>query len=84
MKITKETINDHLIDYQLKMIGKTIDEAIKTKEWFSKWTMTQEEHEKFKKYALQLIKITLKSSKVRTEKIFSWFNLEFGLRIHKT
>ena len=81
MKINRETIADHLVDYQLNMIGRTIAEAIKTEKWYSEWTMTDEQHEQLKAYALPLIKKIFKCNKKRAEGIFGWFNLQFGLRI---
>lgn len=81
MKINRETIADHLVDYQLNMVGRTIAEAIKTEKWYSEWTMTEEQHEQFRAYALPLIKKIFKCNKKRAEGIFGWFNLQFGLRI---
>jgi hypothetical protein len=80
-KINRENVAEHLIDYQLDMIGKSIQEAHMTKEWYSKWTMTTEQHEAFKAYALPLIKKVFKCNKSRAESTFNWFDLQFGLRI---
>jgi len=81
MAINRTNVADHLVDYQLSMVGRTVAEAIKTDEWYSKWTMTTEQHEQFKAYAIPLIKKVFKCNKKRAESIFSWFNLQFGLRI---
>ena len=80
-KINRETIAEHLIDYQLSMIDKSMQEAYMTKEWYSKWTMTTEQHEVFKAYALPLIKKVFKCNKSKAESTFDWFDLQFGLRI---
>jgi len=80
-KINRENIADHLLDYQLGMIDKSTQEAHMTKEWYNKWTMTQEQHDQFKAYALPLIKKVFKCNKSRAESTFDWFDLEFGLRI---
>jgi hypothetical protein len=81
IKINRTNIADHLVDYQLSMIGKTIAEAMKTEQWYSKWTMTQEQHEQFKAYAIPVIKKVFKCNKARAERTFAWFDLQFGLRI---
>lgn len=81
MKINRTNIGDHLVDYQLNMIGKTIAEAYKTNEWYSKWTMTDKQHEELKAYAIPLLKKVFKCNKKRAEGIFGWFDLQFGLRI---
>ena len=80
-KINRENVADHLVDYQLGIIGKSMQEAYMTKEWYSKWTMTTEQHEAFKVYALPLIKKVFKCNKARAESTFQWFDLQFGLRI---
>jgi len=80
-KINRENIADHLLDYQLGMIDKSMIEAYQTKEWYSKWTMTQEQHDLFKAYAIPLIKKVFKCRKERAVQTFDWFDLEFGLRI---
>jgi hypothetical protein len=80
-KINRENIAEHLVDYQLEMVGKSMQEAHMTKEWYSKWTMTTEQHEAFKAYALPLLKKVFKCNKSRAESTFNWFDLKFGLRI---
>ena len=80
-KINRENIGDHLVDYQLGIIGKSMQEAYMTREWYSKWTMTQEQHDKFKAYAIPLMKKVFKINKGRAEANFQWFDLQFGLRI---
>jgi len=81
MKINRENISEHLLDYQLDMIGKSIQEAHMTREWYDKWTMTQEQHDAFKAYALPLLKKVFKCNKSRAESTFDFFDLQFGLRI---
>lgn len=84
VKINRENIGDHLVDYQLTMVGKTVAEAMKTPEWYSKWTMTDEQQNQLRDYAIPLIKKIFKCNKKRAEGIFGWFLLQFGLRIDNT
>lgn len=80
-KINRTNIAEHLIRYQLEMIGKTWEEAQVDDMWFFNWTMTEEQHNQFKGYSIPLIKKVFKCNKLRAEHTFSWFILEFGLRI---
>lgn len=80
-KINRENIADHLVDYQLGMVGKSTQEAHMTKEWYDKWTMTQEQHDEFKAYAIPLLRKVFRCNKARAEGIFAWFDLQFGLRV---
>jgi hypothetical protein len=81
MKINRLNVSDHLIEYQLNMVGKTIEDAKKDDMWFFNWTITQEQADEFKAYAIPLLKKVFKCNKSRAEGIFSWFFLEFGLRV---
>ena len=81
MKVNRYNIADHLVEYQLNMVGKTIEEAKKDDMWFFNWTMTQQQADELKAYAIPLIKKVFKCNKSRAESTFSWFFLEFGLRI---
>jgi hypothetical protein len=80
-KINRENIGEHLVRYQLEMVGKTWEEALADNLWYSNWTMTQEQHDEFKKYAIPLIKKIFKCNKERANRTFAWFDLQFGLRI---
>ena len=40
-KITRENLGDHLIEFQLKMVGRTVEDALKYPWWFSNITMTK-------------------------------------------
>lgn len=82
----KETINrtniaNHLIEYQLKMIGKTIEDVKDDEKWYSNNTMTQKQLEEFKIYAIPLLKKTFKFNKTKAESTFSWFIFQYGLKI---
>lgn len=80
-KINRTNISDHLVEYQLKMIGKTVLDVSGDEKWYHTNTMTQEQHEEFKAYAIPLLKKIFKFNKSRAEKTFGWFDLQFGLRI---
>lgn len=79
--INRTNITNHLIEYQLNMIGKTIKDAEKLEDWYYQFTLTQKQHEVFKGYAIPLIKKIFKCSKTKAEQTFDWFNLNLGLRI---
>lgn len=81
-KINRANISEHLIEYQLAMIGKTIEEAKRTEFWYTDWTITEEQYEEFRKYAIPLLKKVFKFNTRKAESTFQWFNLQFGLRIN--
>lgn len=80
-KINRTNITDHLIEYQLKMIGKTVEDVKSDEKWYYNNTFTQEQHDELKAYAIPLLKKIFKFNKAKAESTFSWFDLQFGLRI---
>ena len=81
-KVKRENLADHLVKYQLAMVGKTWEDAEKDPWWFSNITMTQEQFDEFMRYAIPLTKKVLKCNKARAQRAMDWFNLQFGLRIY--
>jgi len=81
-KITRENISEHLVRYQLEMVGKTWEDAQADQWWFSNITMRQDQFADFMKYALPLVKKVFRCNKAKAQRILDWFNLQFGLRIY--
>lgn len=84
MKIKREDMAMHLVEYQLKMVGKSLEDAKADQQWFYNITMNQEQFLQFRKYALFQIQKTYKCNKRKAEATFDWFNLQFGLRVVPT
>ena len=80
-KINRLNIAEHLLEYQLNMIGKTMHDAMKNDIWFAEWTLTDEQHIEFEKYAIPLLKKVFKFNTNKAKETFQWFDLQFGLRI---
>ena len=80
-KVNRANITRHLIEYQLDMVGKRLVDTLDDDMWYFNWTMNQEQHEEFKRYANPLIKKIFKCNKSRAEQTFDWFDMQFGLRI---
>lgn len=80
-KINRTNISDHLVEYQLQMVGKTIADVTGDEQWYYNNTFTPEQFEEFKAYAIPLLKKIFKFNKSKAESTFEWFNLQFGLRI---
>jgi hypothetical protein len=81
-KISRTNINDHLIEYQLNLIGKTIKDIEDDETWYNTNTMSPEQHEQLKAYAIPLLKKVFKFNKAKAEQTFNWFDLSYGLRIN--
>lgn len=82
-RVNRTNISEHLVEYQLKMIGKTFSDVEGDEKWYYNNTMTEEQHQEFKRYAIPLLKKIFKFNKARAEETFGWFSLQFGLRIKK-
>jgi hypothetical protein len=80
-KVNRDNITRHLVEYQLGMVGKTMLDTLDDDKWYFNITMTQEQHEEFKRYAIPLLKKIFKFNKTKADATFNWFNLAYGLRI---
>lgn len=80
-KITRKNIGEHLLEYQLALIDKTVYEAKLDDMWIFNWTLTTEQYVQFRTYAIALLKKTFRYNKAKAESTFSWFYSKFGLMI---
>ena len=81
MKITKDTLVDHLIEKQLSYINKTIDDIKSDPEWYANNSLTKSQYEEFKVHACEIIKKLFRYSKSYTEKQFEMLYFAYGLNI---
>ncbi len=44
-KITRENICKHLIEYQLSLVDKTLEDALKDDLWYFNYTLTEKQFE---------------------------------------
>jgi hypothetical protein len=77
-KINRFNIAEHLVDVQLKMVNRTMFEAMQNPDWFHEWTMTTEQYEKLKAYAIPLLKKTFKFNTNKAKSTFDFFRLNYG------
>ncbi len=80
-KINRFNIAEHLVDVQLKMVNRTMFEAMQNPDWFHEWTMTTEQYEKLKVYAIPLLKKVFKFNTNKAKSTFDFFMLQYGLKI---
>ena len=81
MKLTRENLVQHLQSYQAELVGADLDEMKKDPFWYSNNTITPEQQEVFRNYAVNTIKRVLKCSQVYAEKQYSWFDLGYGFKL---
>lgn len=79
--INRINITEHLIEYELNMVGKTINEAKSDPTWYSTNTFTRSQYEVFKSYAIPLLRKVFKFNKKKAEETFGWFDIQYGLRV---
>lgn len=79
--ITRENIGQHLLEYELNLVGKTKISILDDDLWKFNWAITRGQYNEFKKYAVPLLKKTFKCNSLRANNIFDWFWSQFGLRI---
>jgi hypothetical protein len=67
--INRTNITEHLIEHQLNIIGKTIKEIEEDDLWYVNNTLTEEQFEEFRRYAIPLLKKVFKFNKSKAESI---------------
>lgn len=80
-RITRSNIGNHLFDYQLKIVGKKRIDIIDDDRWRFNITMTRNQYNEFRVYAIKLLMKTFKFRKEKAIRSFDWFIEMFGLRI---
>ncbi len=79
--VNRTNISDHLIEYQLNMIGKTIEQVKDDELWYQTNTLTSRQYDMFKSYAIPLLRKVFKFNKGKAEQAFAWFDLMYGLKV---
>lgn len=80
-RITRENVAEHLLDYQLEMIGKTRVDIIDNDKWRFDFTMTQEQLIDFTSYAIPLLQKTFRFNRRKALDTFEWWRMRLGVRI---
>ena len=80
-KITRSNIGEHLLDYQLEMIGKTRVDIIDAYNWRSDFTMTSMQFVEFRDYSIHLLQRVFKFNRMKAISTFEFFWTMFGVRV---
>jgi hypothetical protein len=80
MKTKRQDIVVMIINKELDKYGLTMADVLDSKDWFTKYTMTNDEWVKWKEYSINLMRDKLRMSKKIAEKEFIWLDLMWGLR----
>jgi len=73
-----------LINEMFKIAGYSIvyeDLIGRTDDWFTEYTMTEEQYDQWIKWSTDYLRKNLKYSKARADKDMSWFSLMYGLKV---
>lgn len=86
MMTKKLDVAKHLINkmFEFANLEVTYDDIVgREDDWYSQYTMTQEQHNKWKEYSIPYIKKYMKVPMKYAETSFAWFNLSYGLKIEQ-
>jgi hypothetical protein len=84
MIVDSNKIVKHLINkmFEYAHVPQTYDDIKDRKdEWYQEFTMTQEQSNAFKDYAVRYLKRELKASYYKADTEYQWFDLMWGLKI---
>lgn len=77
----RATMIQHLIEYQINLIGKTMIDTYNDDRWHSKWTLTLAQKKHFHKYSIKIIKKVFRCNSAKANLTYDWFNSIFGLKV---
>ncbi len=80
-KINRANILEHLVERQFNLIEKTMLDTVFNKNFREEWTLTKEQHETLKNYAIPLMKKVFKFNKQKAIDNFRWFMWTYGLKV---
>lgn len=69
----------HLVDAMMKPYSKTYDDVVKEKDFFLKYSWTEQKQDDFIKYGEEYLRKFLGMSKVTARMEMSWFIMGYGL-----
>ena len=79
VKINRSNVSEHLFEFQLNLIGKTIADIAKEDDWKHSWKLTENEKKIFKSYAFAILKKVYRFNTIKAKETYSFFENEFGL-----
>lgn len=79
--IKKEELITEMLNKQLSYVGKTIEDVKGEEEWYSNYAITEEQFQEWKSFCMDILKKKFKYPVKRAELEFSFFNLNYGLRV---
>ena len=78
--INRENIAEHLLDYQLSMIDRSMYEALTNPKWKQEWSLTAEQYAQYERYAIPLLKKVFKFNTTKAKQTLKFLD-NFGLKI---
>lgn len=79
-KPTRSNISELMFEYQLSLIGKTVQDALNNRNWKNEWSIPKEEIERFRLHWIPIIKKVFKCNKSKAQKTIDFFMCNFGLK----
>ena len=72
---------EHLIEYMIGLIDKTLADTLLDDRWHTKWSLTKAQYETLYKYSIPMIKKVFRCNRAKAVITFNWFYDVFGLKI---
>lgn len=79
--INRVNITEHLIEYELNLIGKTTKDINDKEKWFDMFSMNINQYNLFKGYAIPTLRKIFKFNKAKANSTFDWFWLMYGFKL---
>ena len=80
--INRENVSEHLLEFQMNILGKTMADTIHETSWKKDWKLTHKQKTVFKSYATGVLKKVFRFNTSKARETYDFFDKNFGLSIH--
>lgn len=80
--INRENVSEHLLEFQMNILGKTMADTIHESSWKKDWKLTHKQKTMFKSYATGVLKKVFRFNTSKAHETYDFFDKNFGLSIH--
>jgi hypothetical protein len=80
--INRENVSEHLLEFQMNILGKTMSDTIHESSWKKDWKLTHKQKTMFKSYATGVLKKVFRFNTSKARETYDFFDKNFGLSIH--
>lgn len=77
----REELILEMLNKQLAFVGKTVEDVKDEPEWFSNYSITEEQFKEWETFCMKILEKKFRMTKARAKYEFAFMNLNWGLKV---